>query len=114
MVKRPLGGRERTMLRPWREYFPKIHTFTKVERWGLVDPPLETGGATREFGYGLYVNAYVQDHDFYSPSDGLDGKMGAYATERVPFDADQARISKARKLARDRARQRYLREKATI
>ena len=96
------------MLKPWREYYPKVHTFTKIEKRGIS----EGNPGMMEYGYGQYVNAYVQDHDFYFPSEGLNGVMGMYATERVPFDADQERISKARKLARDRARQRYLREKA--
>ena len=96
----------------WRDYYPKVHTFTKVEKWGLAEGHPEKG--LREWGYGQYVNAYVQDHDFYNPSLGLDGIMGVYATERVPFDADQKRITRARKLARDRARQRYLRERASV
>ena len=99
----PTGWKEST----WREFYPKVHTFTKVEKWGIS----EGNPGLREWGYGQYINAYVQDHDFYLPSAGQDGVMGVYATERVAFDADQATISKARKLARDRARQRYLREK---
>ena len=98
------------MLKPWREYYPKVHTFTKVEKWGIA----EGQPGMREFGYGLYVNAYIQDHDFYSPGDGLNGIMGVYATERVPLDAEPSRISRARKLARDRARQRYIREQEKL
>ena len=88
-----------------------IKVYTKVEDRGISEFQ-PASGASLEWGYGQYVNAYIIDTEWACPEIEGAEEMGMYATERVPFDADQERISKARKLARDRARQRYLREKA--
>lgn len=84
-----------------------ISIHTEIEKQGLIDPPLEGDSATMEWGYGLYVNAYVYDSLFAVPGIS-DGGLGIYATERIPFDHDQATLSRARKRARERARHRYL------
>lgn len=87
-----------------------ISVYTAIQKQGMAEGHPQKG--MMEYGYGQYVNAYVSDDDFSIPGDPWNnGAMGLYATERVPFDADRATISKARKLARDRARQRYLRER---
>ena len=87
-----------------------IKTYTKIEDQGMVDPPLPQGGATGEYGYGQYVNAYVIDTEYQFEDVADSGEMGLYATERVPFDASDKRISKASKLACQRARRRYIAE----
>ena len=86
-----------------------ISVKTKVENMGMIDPPL--GCATMEWGYGLYVNAYVSDTSYEIPGVENSRGCGLYATERVPFNCDPVIISRARKRARDRARRRYIREK---
>ena len=90
-----------------------ISVYTVIQKQGIAEGHPEKG--MMEYGYGQYVNAYVKDSDFDMSELGANASMmGLYATERVPFDADQKRITKARKLARDRARQRYLRERASV
>ena len=64
-----------------------------------------------EYGYGLYVNAYVIDTEFEVPGTNIDGKCGLYASECVPFNADSARITRAQRRVRQNARRRYLKEK---
>jgi len=76
-----------------------IKTYTRIEK-----------DNRQEFGYGLYVNAYVVDTDLAVPEAGIDGECGLYASECVPFDADDARISRARRRVRQNARRRYERE----
>lgn len=89
-----------------------ISVHTLIQQQGIAEGHQDRG--MMEYGYGLYVNAYVTDDELSIPGDPWNnGQMGLYATERVPFYASQEQITKARKLARDRARQRYLREKGS-
>ena len=69
----------------------------------------------REFGYGLYVNGYVTDSDFDSLDSGLDGEMGLYASECVPFgQASNGAMKAAGKRVRRTALRRYRAELARI
>ena len=55
----------------------------------------------REFGYGVYVNAYVAWEDFDSPEDA--GML--YASECVPFGQnDEKHLKAAEKRVRAKAR----------
>lgn len=90
-----------------------ITVYTKIQQQGIAEGHPDKG--MMEYGYGQYVNAYVTDDDFSIPGDPWNrGMQGLYATERVPLDADQATISRARKRARERARARYLRAKVSF
>ena len=89
-----------------------VKTYTKIQGLGIAEWHPQKG--MMEHGYGLYVNAYVVDTEFDMPELEADASMGMYATERVPFDASAATISKARKRARERARARYIREKESV
>lgn len=63
----------------------------------------------REFGYGLYINAYIVDTSFAEM--GVDdGQMGLYASECVPFNATNKQIAQARRRVRQNARNRYRKE----
>ena len=57
-----------------------------------------------EYGYGIYVNGYVEDDEF------PDAPAGLYASECVPFDADDDRIRKAERRVRNNARYAYKRD----
>jgi len=58
-----------------------------------------------EYGYGVYVNGYVTDSQFDPPFE-----PGLYASECVPFNADDERIKRAERRVRQNARRAYLRE----
>ena len=87
--------------------------YTKIQECGIAEDEPK-GGATMEYGYGKYVNAYILDEDWAIPEIKDSGEMGMYATERISRDASQATISKARRRARERARYRYARELAGL
>ena len=87
-----------------------IRVKTKLEDRGLIEPRPQEGGAEMEYGYGVYVNAYVYDDEC-----GIDDDepMGLYATERIgrQDQYDPVILAAAKRRARQRARYRYVREK---
>jgi hypothetical protein len=84
-----------------------IKVYTKLQEQGIS----EGNPGMMEYGYGLYVNAFVIDTDFENEDLGLSGECGMYATEKVSFEASDATIARARKRARERARHRYIKDK---
>ncbi len=59
----------------------------------------------QEYGYGIYVNGYVEDDEF------IDAPMGLYASECVPFSRNTPKyIKKAEHRVRQNARNAYRRE----
>ena len=61
------------------------------------------GDNRKEYGYGVYVNGYIEDEYF-----GEDGSMGLWASECVPFGQNsEANLKAAEKRVRRKALRAY-------